>query len=156
MEFTETHLEFYRLLNRLRKIDWNKQFQTLKVPEFLALDTIYRHHADHPDVPGMYVSAFAETVCVTMPTASKLLKSLEAQGWITRSVDKNNRRNTFIILTEAGRALYLSERRFCAQTGANIFSKLGEENTAALLAAVTQILDVVEEEFQENAQCTVN
>lgn len=149
---SETHLQFYRLMERLRKIDWNKQFQTLRVPEFLALHTIYTYHHSHPDVAGMYVSAFAETVCITMPAASKLLKLLEQQGWIIRQVDRDNRRNTFIILTEAGETLYHSECRYCVQKGDRIFAKLGAENTAALLSAVSGILDVLEEEFQENAQ----
>lgn len=147
MDFTDTHIQFFRILERLKKVSWNRQFRTLKGHEFMALNQFYQYHQAHPEVPGMYVSTFAESMCITLPAASKLLKMLESQGWITRMVDKNSRRNTFILLTDEGESIYLAERDHCAQFGARLFERLGEENTERLLSSINQLVDLVEEEF---------
>jgi DNA-binding MarR family transcriptional regulator len=147
MNFSETQLQFFHVLERLRKIDWGKQFQVLKPPEFCALSIIYTYHKEHPEIPGIYVSAFAERLRVSLPAASKMLKHLEGQGWLTRMVDKNNRRNTFIVLTEEGAALFQQEQAHCAASSERILTRLGEENTNLLLRTVNQTLDLVEEEF---------
>jgi DNA-binding MarR family transcriptional regulator len=76
-----------------------------------------------------------------------MLKHLEGQGWLTRMVDKNNRRNTFIVLTEEGIDLFQREQAYCTASGERVLTRLGEENTNLLLRTVNQTLDLVEEEL---------
>lgn len=148
MEYTETHIQFFQVLDRLKRLDWSKQFETLKPPEFFALCILTQFHKLHPDVPGMYVSAFAKELNVPAPAASKLLNVLENNGWITRMIDPASRRNTFIVVTQAGMDIHRSERSHSIGVGSRIFERMGTENTAALLTGIDQILTIIEEEFQ--------
>lgn len=148
MIFSEPQLQFFQVLNRLKKLDWGKLFSVLKPPEYLALHTINCYHQEHPDTPGIYVSDFAASLCIAVPAASKLLKAMEKQGWLTRMVDPNNRRNTFIVLTPEGASILESEQEYCAIVGSRVLNRLGQENTAQLLTGVNRILDIIEEEFR--------
>lgn len=149
MKFSETQLQFFQLLNRLKKFGWDTQFQVLKPPEYIALHIIADYHSEHPDTPGLYVSKFASSLHITLPAASKSLKHLEQQGWLRRTVDPENRRNTFISLTEAGRAILEQETAYCAQQSNRVFQRFGQENTSALLQGLNQLLDLAEEEFSK-------
>lgn len=148
MDCTETHIRFFQVIDRLKRLDWSKQFQTLKPHEFFALCSLTQFHKLHPDVPGMYVSAFAKELNLPAPAASKLLNVLENNGWITRMIDPASRRNTFIIVTEAGKEIHRSERDYSILIGSRIFDRMGTENTAALLTGIDQILSILEEELR--------
>lgn len=148
MEYSETHLRFFQLLERLKRLDWSKQFYSIRPPEYLALYTLNHYHREHPDVPGMYVSAFAKKLKVPAPAASKLLNVLEDNGWAVRLIDPASRRNTFIQITEEGNAVFERESAFCAEKGSRIFQRMGTENVETLLTSVDQIVTLLEEEFR--------
>lgn len=148
VRFTPTHFQFFQVLDRLKRLDWSKQFETLRPPEYIALFTLRQYHQKHPEVPGMYVSAFAKELNLPAPAASKLLNVLENSGWVRRMIDPASRRNTFILLTEAGEEIFLKESDYCARMGSRIFERMGTENIDALLVSVNQMLTVLEEEFQ--------
>lgn len=151
MEFSETQLQFFHLLNRLKKFHWSSQFQTLKPPEYVALYMIADYHSEHPDSPGLYVSKFASNLHISLPAASKSLKQLEQQGWLQRTVDPQNRRNTFISLTEAGKEVLDRETLYCAQQSNRVFQRFGLENASALLQELNRLLDLAEEELSKNS-----
>lgn len=152
MAFSETHQQFFQVLNRLKKLEWGKQFSILKPLEYLALITVGEYHQAHPAVPGIYVSDFADQLHITPPTASKMLKQMEEQGWLCRTVNRNNRRNTFISLTEAGQELLAAEQERCAAMGDRIIRRMGKENAAALLAGLNRMVDLIEEEFKAESK----
>ncbi|MCQ2441843.1 MAG: MarR family winged helix-turn-helix transcriptional regulator [Oscillospiraceae bacterium] len=148
MEYAETQLQFIRVLDRLKRLDWSKQFKQLRPPEYIALFILRKYHQEHPEVPGMYVSVFAKKLEIPAPAASKLLNTLENNGWVTRMIDPASRRNTFILMTDAGEAIYLHESRYCAEKSNRIFERMGTENISTLLIGINQILTIMEEEFQ--------
>lgn len=148
MPISETHMQFLSLLERLEKIRWNRQFQILKQPEFCALQAVSTYQRVHPEVPGIYVSDLASDLQLTMPTASKLLKGLEQRGWLRRTVDPKNRRNTFVSLTPEGQILLEEEREHSIQMANRVFQRLGKENTAVLLQSLEGIIGILEEEFR--------
>lgn len=147
MVISETHLQFLHLVERLKNINWDRQFVTLKPHEFCALSIIRSFRAAHPEVPGIYVSDLAAEMKMPVPAASKLIRSLESNGWVSRSVDPQNRRNTFVVLTEAGEAVQTQEIVHTAQLSDRIFERMGAENTAALLHSVNDIISILEEEL---------
>lgn len=148
MEFSQTQLQFFQVLSRLKNMEWDKQFQQLKPPEYIALHIVDQYHQQNPDVPGIYVSEFASRLGIALPAASKILKHLEKHGWLKRTVDPANRRNTFVSLTDEGAALVESETAYCSEMSRRIFTRMGEENTTLLLGGINRLLDLIEEEFQ--------
>ena len=51
---------------------------------------------------GVYVSQLAKELKVSSPAVSRMLGILENKGPIGRDVDKDNRRNTYVYLTQQG------------------------------------------------------
>ena len=64
---------------------------------------------------------------------SALLGSLEKKGQIERNIDKNNRRNILVTITEAGRLRADRDRKIMDDKLANVFIEMGERDTAEYL-----------------------
>lgn len=145
MYASDAHLQFFQLMERLRRLDWSNQFPDLKPDEFTALKLVRDYQQEHPDVPGIYVSELAERVHLSLPATSKRLKQLERAGLIRRTVDLCRRRNTFVSITPQGDALVREGLRRCAALSQQLFHQMGEENTAMLLESVTRMVELLEQ-----------
>ena len=60
---------------------------------------------------SMTISELAEKIHVSPPAISRSIKGLEEKGWINRIIDSNDRRTTFVVLTELGEAKYLMVKK---------------------------------------------
>lgn len=69
---------------------------------------------------------------------SALLGALEKKGQIERDIDKNNRRNILVTLTETGRIRAETEMREIERCMAQIFTEMGEPDTEEFLRLVRQ------------------
>ncbi len=133
---------FFRLLQQIRRIHWGAELEVMTQTEFMAVSTIYFMHQRQPDKPGVYVSALAERMAISVSMASKMLKALEGRGWVLRTIDPERRRNTYVSLTESGLALYQSEVRRCRALNAAVQERVGPER-------VNRIMD----DFQYLVEC---
>lgn len=150
MYFSDTYLQFVQLLERLRKLDWTNQFPKLKPPEFTALRLVQDYQEEHPDIPGIYVSELAERMHLPLPATSKLLKQLEHQGFIRRTVDLCRRRNTFVSITPLGESMVEEGMQRCAALGNHLFQQMGQEDATRLLESVARMVDLLEDELAKN------
>lgn len=96
---------------------------------------------------GMYVSVLADTIQVSMPQASRMLKNMEEKGYIRREIDENNRRNTFVYITGKG-----IESRIQAQQEMDAFVdrviiRMGADNIRKLIELFNMSTDIMEEEL---------
>lgn len=64
---------------------------------------------------------------------SALLGALEKKGQIEREIDKNNRRNILVTITEAGRERVEAEINEIEGLMAQIFTEMGEADTAEFI-----------------------
>ena len=69
----------------------------------------------------------SQTINTTKGRISSILKTLEKKGEIVREVDRDNRRNVLITLTEAGRERITSELESSYDMMVKAFKSLGEE-----------------------------
>ncbi len=75
---------------------------------------------------------------------SALLSALEKKGQIARDIDKNNRRNILVTITQAGRAraeAEMDEMRGCLT---KIFTDMGEADTVAFIKLIKQFSDLAQ------------
>jgi DNA-binding MarR family transcriptional regulator len=70
--------------------------ETITASEFSMLGTVMVHGP-------CTISFIAEVEHVQPPSASKIVASLEQQGFVTRQADSNDRRCSPIVITDAGR-----------------------------------------------------
>ncbi len=149
MEPTQIHMRFYQSLDRLCKLKRGLAERPMKFPEFLMLTAINEYQKQHPEVQGIYVSMLADHLELAVPAVSKQLRHLEQQGWLVRTVDKANRRNTFVSLSGLGQQVLAEEEAYYLEISSKVFQQLGEERCLSVLDGISDMLDLLEETAQQ-------
>lgn len=86
---------------------------------------------------------------VSKAAVSQMLRSLENKGYITREVDRNNRRNVIVTLTPAGREVLEEQYGEFSRLLEMVVDRLGEDETREMIRIVDHmgsILDELEDE----------
>ena len=78
---------------------------------------------------------------------SRTLRGLEEKGYVERSVDKKDRRNTYISLTEKGWKKGEEVRDRMQDFGCSVMSQLKEEDIDQLVAYLDRIYEIAEKEI---------
>ena len=86
-------------------------------------------------------------VCALPPAVSRTLRGLEEKGYVERSVDKKDRRNTYISLTEKGWKKGEEVRDRMHDFGCSVMSQLKEEDVDQLVAYLDRIYEIAEKEI---------
>ena len=77
----------------------------------------------------------------------RLCRRLEEKGYVERSVDKKDRRNTYISLTEKGWKKGEEVRDRMQDFGCSVMSQLKEEDIDQLVAYLDRIYEIAEKEI---------
>ena len=86
---------------------------------------------------------------LTKSTVSQTLNSMEQKGWIRRSIDPDNRRQTLIDLTEAGKGKMEEVLQEGKIRIARVLEAMGQENAERLVEMIESFLVSVKDEFQK-------
>ena len=81
------------------------------------------------------------------PAVSRTLRGLEEKGYVERNVDKKDRRNTYISLTEKGWKKGEEVRDRMQDFGCSVMSQLKEEDIDQLVAYLDRIYEIAEKEI---------
>ncbi len=110
MEIMELFIRAVRKYNNLEKVP-------VRVRSKHALYHSERHMLDKiGDYPGMNMTDFALELGVTKGAVSQVVKKLETKGVIRRYKGKDNGKEVFLELTEAGRTVYLAHKETNEET----------------------------------------
>jgi len=82
---------------------------------------------------------------------SALLGALEKKGQIEREIDKSNRRNILVTITEAGRERVEAEMNEIQGLMTHIFTEMGEANTAEFIR-LTKLFSELSQKYVANHQ----
>lgn len=96
---------------------------------------------------GMYVSALADTIRISMPQASRMLKNMEEKGYIRREIDENNRRNTFVYITMKGMEVRIRAKQEMDTFVDCIIKRMGEDNIRKLTELFNMSANIIEDEL---------
>ena len=97
-------------------------------------------------IPGLSSELAAKTRTLP-PAVSRTLRGLEEKGYVERSVDKKDRRNTYISLTEKGWKKGEEVRDRMQDFGCSVMSQLKEEDIDQLVAYLDRIYEIAEKEI---------
>lgn len=75
---------------------------------------------------------------------SALLGALEKKGQIVRNIDKNNRRNILVSITEAGRNRAKTEMEEIKGSMTQVFIDMGKEDTAEFIRLTRQFFELLQ------------
>jgi DNA-binding MarR family transcriptional regulator len=85
---------------------------------------------------------------LTKSSVSQTLNSMEEKGWIRRSIDPDNRRQTEIQLTDEGRDKMCEVFTEGQIRIGNVLERMGRENAEKFLDLMEMFLDGAKIEFQ--------
>lgn len=143
--------EFMRVSHRMRKLNMSHIFSDVSQGEFFALEMLRKCQKRTGD-GGIIVSDLAKSLRVSSPAASRMLRNMEEKGLIRREVDKNNRRNTYVYLTDKG----LESREMAAKAmddfTERVMKRMGDENVEMLISLIQKMTSIMEEELAEKGK----
>lgn len=93
-----------------------------------------------------------EYLSVSKPAVSQILNSLEKKGFIIREIDKNNRRNLIVTLTDDGRMVLENEITDFSDNLKHIISHLGEDDVRSMITIVNRMIKITNQLNHEKSQ----
>ncbi|WP_394924678.1 MarR family winged helix-turn-helix transcriptional regulator [uncultured Robinsoniella sp.] len=144
--------EFMRVSHRMRRLNMSHVFSDVSQGEFFALEMLRKFQQRNGDSRGVIVSDLARSLRVSPPAASRTLKNMEEKGLIRREVDKNNRRNTYVYLTEKGMESRDMASKAMEDFTGRIMKRMGDENVEMLISLIQKMTTIMEEELADKGK----
>ena len=94
------------------------------------------------------ISNIADNLHVSSPAISRTITSLENKGYVERNIDKLNRRNTLVRLTENGSCVFQNECDRIYLFMNNVVERMGEDKLNELFILSNELLENVEKEIK--------
>lgn len=145
-------VEHVQTIDAIGRLNWERLLRGVSGAELRFLKTIRKFHWAHPEIPGMYVNDLAEELGVTKSAVSKMLRQLEQRGLAARRTDPDNRRNTFVCLTEAGIALEEQQRESFDAFLLCVVDALGETRYLEILSGMREMTRCMARELERTAE----
>ncbi|UAB91526.1 homoprotocatechuate degradation operon regulator HpaR (plasmid) [Ruegeria sp. SCSIO 43209] len=83
-------------------------------------------------------SAIAKEACLLLPSLTRILRSMEADGQVTRRQDSQDKRRTMVMITDAGRQILKDNLQASLAISNSIEAQMGREK-------LDELLDLLEE-----------
>ena len=87
----------------------------------------------------------SETMKSTKGRISAILNSLEKKGFIDREIDKDNRRNIIVTLTNSGKDYVMKELQECYKIVSHVFEELGEKDSKKFVELTERVFHLMNE-----------
>ena len=133
-----SHAEkIYEIMRKFHKIRTNTQtIGGMLRSEMMMLKMIKKNSTE---IDGVTISTLSELLEISKSAVSQMINALEDKGYVERMTTKNDRRLVYVGLTESGEECFAKERKAFLQEMADIFAKMGEEDTADLLRLLEKL-----------------
>lgn len=148
MDVSKTQEEFIKTAGRFGKMRYEFLFRNLSKREYEMLSVIWQFMQDNDKKQGMYVSALAKKLRVSSPAVSRMIGALESRGYIRRDVDKEDRRNTFVYLTDKGIREKKENEERMQRLMKRVMNRMGEKDMKEFVLLFNQFADIMEEELE--------
>ena len=105
----------------------------------------------HHDKDGLTPSMLAQKLEIALPTVSRKLSVLEKQELIFRRVSPEDRRKTFVYVTEKGKEMLHENYQQFITAFSSAGDKLGEKKAVLLSQLLEEFSSYIEAEIQKEA-----
>lgn len=134
-------------MHRMKKIKYTNLFENLSQQEFMILQMI--EHQKKEDKRGICVSRLAKQMRISPPAVSRKLKEMEDRNLVIRTVDREDRRNTYINLTEHGEQIRTDACHIMDSLFIRVIHNMGQENVEQMIQLWNQFGQEMEREAQK-------
>lgn len=94
------------------------------------------------------VSELARKTRVLPSAISRTLRGLEEKGYVERMVNKNDRRNTCVEITDKGREVTDKVKEIMCDYGQTVLSQLDEDELSQFISYLNNIYDIAQKEIE--------
>jgi DNA-binding MarR family transcriptional regulator len=102
----------------------------------------------------VFVSDLQKMHNITKPAISQMLNGLEHKGYISREMDKDDRRKVSVTLTDKGKAMLEETKKFADKTLDETIERFGEDNIRQLISLFNRLIDISNEIKEEKLTTT--
>ena len=145
---TESFEELFRALHQFKKLNVVSMLPGISNSEFAVMGVILSQR----EKGNITISEIAAMTRTLPPAVSRTIRSLEEKGLVERSVDKKDRRNTYVSLTEKGEETAKEVRERMHSFGCAVMAQIKEEELQQLVAYLDHIYAIAEKEIETRKQ----
>lgn len=150
MECKDREEVFLNILHGFSHLNISTALHVVTQSEFFLLSMVRRfgdYSENHSE--SINVSRLAEVLSVSSAAVSRTLRGLEEKQYLERVTDSENKRNTYVRLTPAGRRLFEDENLYIENLTGRIFSRMGEENMKTLFELSKKLHEITADEIEK-------
>lgn len=139
-------------LNMRRQLNKLLSSGDLSQGEYLVLRNIWLSNSDLSSCGKQgYIKAadLSDMLELSRPSITRILNDLEHRGFITRSIDKEDRRSVKIELTEAGIRAIEKANRGILSIAERLVASLGDSDTDKLIELIDKLTEIYKEMLDE-------
>lgn len=136
--------ELFKAMHRFHKLRVGDMMPNVNGAEFWAMRNIVNKSEDGK----ITVSELARKTNVLPSAISRTIRGLEEKGYVERTINKSDRRNTYVELTDRGLEVMQEVRETMHDFGEAVLSKLDEDELSQLVAYLNNIYDIAQREIE--------
>lgn len=152
MTTDEMRVELLRTTMRYGKVNMGIHFNLLSQREFMTLQCMKHYQERQSCEKGLNVGMLAAMSDMSLPAMSRILKAVEEKGLVERTVDRENRRKTYVSLTEAGEKAREEAWKLATDYVNRVVEAMGEEKMSTFLTLWKEMVDIMEGEIKKNVE----
>lgn len=140
------HHAFFEMMQQFRSLNL---LATLPLPrqDYMVLYAISCLQKEHPD--SCTVSMIAKKMQIPQPAVSRTLRSLENGGYLQREVCRSDRRNTYVLLTDAGKKAVQDAGQVLMEFHNGIKKRFTQEESDQLMSLLQRLYEAASEQLEE-------
>lgn len=136
--------ELFKAMHQFHKLRLGDIMPDISGADFWTMQNIM----DKGEDGKITISELAKKTRVLPSAISRTLKRLEEKGYVERTVNKNDRRNTYVEITDRGREVAQEVREIMRDYGEAVLSKFDEEELSMLISYLNNIYDIAKKEIE--------
>lgn len=133
---------------KFHKLNWKQSpMVNLKSSEIMVLFSVKK--LMNPDIPGIKMSDISNSLKVASPTITQLISSLETNGFVERTMDKEDRRAVRVKLTAKGEKAIKKASEAFLDAFNGLAEYLGEDDSIQLAELLSKTFAYFEKRKKE-------
>ena len=133
-------IQWFRSLNLLATLPLPRQ-------DYMVLYTVDCLQKEHPD--ACTVSMITKKMRIPQPAVSRTLRNLENGGYLQREVCRSDRRNTYVLLTDAGKKAVQDAGQVLMEFHNGIKKRFTQEESDQLMNLLQRLYEAASEQLEE-------
>lgn len=146
MMITPENQQLFEMIQRFRSLNL---LATLPLPrqDYMVLHAVDCLQKEHPD--ACTVSMITKKMRIPQPAVSRTLRNLENGGYLQREVCRSDRRNTYVLLTDAGKKAVQDAGQVLMEFHNGIKKRFTQEESDQLMNLLQRLYEAAAEQLAE-------